>query len=76
MLKKPTGLLKDEEVRSHVEFLQEQAQGKLVVLDAAPTATAPLLAEDEVGQYGNDFYWRLNDVLYKFSSDAQTTITV
>jgi hypothetical protein len=76
MLKKPTGLLKDEEVRNHVEFLQEEAQGKIIALDAAPTATAPLLSENEWGQYGNDFWYRFNDVLYQFTSDDQITITV
>jgi hypothetical protein len=75
MLRKPTNEITDENVRSHLEFIQEEGQGKIIILSAAPTASEPLLDANEIGSYGNDIYWRIGQVIHKFSSDTQITIT-
>ena len=63
---------KQEEINQHIF---QEALGRIEVLSAAPTATAPILKEDEIGLYSNALYARKNDVIYSFSSDSQTTIT-
>jgi len=75
MLVKPVTHLQDEETRNHIEWIYEQAQGKVISLSAAPTATVPLLEADEVGKYGNDIYWRIGNTILKFSSDSQITVS-
>lgn len=75
MLIKPTGDIKDENIRTHIEHLQAEAQGNIIILSAAPTASAPLLQANEWGQYGNSFYCRVGQVIYVFASSSQITIT-
>ncbi len=73
--KRPTDLLKDEETREHIKELQESALGNIVQLEKAPTETSPLLEANTAGSFENDFYWRVGQVIYKFTSDEQITIT-
>jgi len=75
MIKKPSDDIQDFNLRSHIEFLQENTQGNALELSAAPTATEPLLEDKEVGQYGNDLYFRVGNTIYKLSSDEQITVS-
>lgn len=75
MLIRPTGDIKDDTTRQHIEHLQAEAQGNIIILSAVPTASAPLLQAGEIGQYGTSFYCRVGEVIYVFASSSQITIT-
>ena len=75
MINRPTDDLKENSIRAHIEHIQQEAQGNILILSAAPTASAPLLQDLEVGQYGTSFYWRVGSTIYVFASSSQITIT-
>ncbi len=75
MIPKPTGLIKDTEVKDHLEFIQDKAQGTILSLDAAPTATVPLLAANEAGVYSSVLYWRVADTILVFTPSSTITVT-
>lgn len=74
MLPRPTNDLKDSSVLAHIAHIQQEAMGNMITLSAAPSSTAPLLQDNEVGNYGNDIYWRIGNTIHKFSSDSQITV--
>ena len=72
--KRPTELLKDDEVREHIKDIQEEATGRVLELFAAPTASKPLLEDGERGIFNNELFSRVGNTIYKFSSDTQITL--
>ena len=75
MLKKNLELIKDNETRLAVEFLQENAIGKAIELSAVPTAAAPLLKDNEIGYYSNIVYFRIENKIYVITPSSVITIT-
>lgn len=72
---KPTLDIDDDIMRQHVESLQENSQKKLVGIDAAPTATDPLLDDGESGIVSGNLYWRDGNTIFVFTADSTITIT-
>ena len=75
MINRSTDDLKDYPTRAHVEHLQAEAQGNILILSAAPTSSASLLQNFETGQYGNDLWFRVGNNLYKITADQVIAIT-
>lgn len=75
MIKKPAGDIKDLVTREHIKFLQENLIGNPLSLDAAPTAAAPLLENNESGVYNNVYYKRVEGTIYVFNPSSTITIT-
>lgn len=75
MLNKDTTDIKEQVIKDHFDSINENAQGKVIELSAAPTASAPLLEAGEIGKFGNDIYERVENTILKFSSDDQIVIT-
>jgi len=74
MRKTDIGFL-DEKQSNLMRHVFNNAQGTVIDLDSAPSATSPLLKANEVGKYGTDLYWRIGNTIYKISSASQITIT-
>ena len=75
MVLRPIDDLNDEVVRNHVKDLQEGKQSNVIILDTAPTADAPLLADMEWGVYENNLYQRVGSTIYKYTPDDSITVT-
>jgi hypothetical protein len=80
MLKRNTQLLKDEETRLAVEFIQEESLGKAIELSAVPTTTSPLLNDGEWGVYkclggGGIIYFRTGMTIYVVTPSSAITVT-
>jgi len=73
--KRPTGDIENENTRLHIESVQEEAIGNPIILSAAPTATAPLLSANEVGQNGSDIFIRVGQKLFKLTAADVIDIT-
>ncbi len=73
-LKRDTTDIKEQVIKDHIDFIQGETQGNILVLGAAPTATEPLLEDGDRGKFGNDIYERVGSSILKFSSDSQITI--
>ena len=74
-VKKPTLDIEDRVTREHVESLQENSQGTIISLDAAPTASAPLIEDQEWGVYSNVLYQRVGDTILVFTPGSTITVT-
>jgi len=75
MIKKPTDRIKDADTRDHLDFIYQEGLGNAIELDAAPTATAPLLAADEIGIYSDKIYVRKSNKIFRLDPDSVITIT-
>jgi hypothetical protein len=75
MLRKPLNDIKDNILREHFNFLQQESQGKIIELGAAPTAGAPLLQDYEWGVYSNVLYQRVGNSIYSYTPTAVITVT-
>ena len=73
--KRPLEQIKDDEVREQLKEIQEEALGNALTLSSAPTAGTPLLEDNEVGQNGNDLWFRIGSNLYKITADEIIAIT-
>ena len=75
MIIKPADDIQDGILREHVRFLQENVQGNILSLSSAPTATEPLLQDNESGVYSNILYVRKVNKIYVFNPTSTITIT-
>lgn len=75
MLKRNTELIKDEEIRLAIKFIQEEALGKIIELSAVPVPTVPLLEDDTIGRYLNIIYIRKGMKVYVVTPSSVITIT-
>jgi hypothetical protein len=75
MLNKPTNDIKDESVKNHIEFLNQEAQGKIIELSDTPTSTVPLLEAGEWGVYSNVLYHRVGNTILVFTPGSTITVT-
>ena len=73
--KRPLGALENDETREHIKDIQEGALGNALPLSSAPTAAKPLLEDNEVGQNGNDVWFRIGSNLYKITATEVIAIT-
>ena len=73
--KRPTGDIKDELIRLHVEAIQEEGFGNVIALTAVPTATVPLLEDNQWGEYNNILYQRIRDTIFVFTPGSTITVT-
>ena len=67
--------IKDNDVREHVKELQEQATGRVIELSAAPTASVPLLEDNERGTFENIFYRRVASTILVFTPSSTISVT-
>lgn len=75
MITKPIDDIKDTILREHFNFLQENGQGLVLELEAAPTDTDPLLEDNESGLYSDVLYVRKSSTIYVFTPGSTITIT-
>ena len=75
VIEKPLSQIKDDFIKDVFQHVFLEAMGNIITLDAAPTATAPLLEAGEVGYYDSNLYWRVGDTVLRFAADSETTIT-
>ena len=75
MKETPVDFLKDPDQENLMKHIFREAQGNILELSTAPTASVPLLEPGQVGKYSNDIYWRVEKTIYKISSDSQITVT-
>ena len=75
MLKRNIELIKDDEVRHAIEFIQEEALGKIIELSAIPTAAEPLLEDDTIGRYLDKVYIRKGMRIYRIDPGLVITIS-
>jgi hypothetical protein len=67
--------IQDEVTRKAIEDVHSGAQGVSLELDAAPTATAPVLQDNERGIYSGALYERKGNTIYVFTPSSTITIT-
>jgi len=75
MAKRPTQDIADEILRYHVEDIQEGFQENYIELSAAPTASEPLLEDNENGTFENIYYKRVANTILVFTPSSTITIT-
>ena len=75
MLPKSTNLIQDAEVKDHIDFIHQEAQGKPIILSTAPTAAVPLLNADEWGVYGGLLYIRKANIIYVITPSSTITVS-
>ncbi|MEN6414373.1 MAG: hypothetical protein ABFC84_16670 [Veillonellales bacterium] len=75
MLEVSTNLVKDDETKNVLNHIFQEAQGKVLTLSAAPTATAPLLKDYEWGVYSNVLYQRVGSTILVFTPGSTVAIT-
>ena len=75
MIPKPLDQIANVELKDVLTYIQEEGQGRILVLASAPTSGTPLLQDNESGIYGTDLYIRKEGVIYKISPDATITIS-
>lgn len=73
--KRPSGDIEDEKMRLHVESIQEDALGNIIPLSAAPTATQPLLEDNQIGSFENILYFRKGSNIEVVTPSSTITIT-
>ena len=76
MIEKNLEPIKEIDTQDVFKHIFDNGQQNILALDAAPTATVPLIEPNQVGKYENDVYWRIGDTILKISSDSQITVTV
>lgn len=67
--------IQDEVTRKALENVHEGAQGVSLELDAAPTATSPILQDNERGIYSGALYERKGKTIYVFTPSSTITIS-
>ena len=75
MVKKYTGDIEDKVLRDHIDNINEEFSQNAIELSAAPTATEPLIDDNDSGIFGNALYVRKGSTIYVFNSDSQISIT-
>ena len=75
MVKKPTLDIEDIVLREHVESINDEFSENIIVLSAAPTATEPLLNDNQRGIFGTDVYIRKGVTIYVVAADSTITVT-
>ena len=72
-----TDRIKDDDTRETVEELDQEKQPNTIetALDAAPTASAPLLNANQSGHYDGKYYKRVGNTIYRFDPDETITVT-
>lgn len=73
--KRPSGDITDEKMRLHVESIQEDALGNIIPLSAAPTASAPLLEDNQIGSFENILYFRKGSNIEVVTPSSTIAIT-
>ena len=73
--KRPIDAIKDTEIREQFKEIQEGAIGNVLQLSAAPTASTPLLQDNEIGEISDKLYIRVQDKIYEITPSTVTTIT-
>ena len=68
--------IEDENVREAIKHIIREGQGKPLSLSSTPTATAPLLLDDQWGTDDNDDLWvRKGNKLRKYTPDETIDVT-
>lgn len=75
MLKKSTDRIKDADVKDQIDFIQQEALGNVITLGAIPTATEPLLENDQIGLFSDKLYIRKTGKVYRIDPGLVITIT-
>ncbi len=75
MTKRPTGDIKETDLRLHIESLQEESLENILTLAKAPTASTPLLLDKQVGKNGSDLYFRVGKIIFKVTATSTITVT-
>jgi hypothetical protein len=76
MIPKSTDRIKDFDTRDLFDYLLQEGTGQYLILDAVPTATAPLLQDGERGIDTSDDIWiRRNNKLYQITPTSVINIT-
>ena len=76
MLQLPYNQITDDNIRSQLEHIYQNAQGVVIILSAVPTATEPLLSANEWGVYSNVLYYRIsNATILAFTPSSTITVT-
>lgn len=55
------------ELRRLYEYLMDEAPGRPITLQAAPTTAGGELKENQRGIFGSDLYMNINGTTYRFS---------
>ena len=64
MLTKPLNDVTDKTLQEHLRHVQEEGQGKVINLDAAPTTAGGELSPGEIGHNGTTLYLNINGTIY------------
>ena len=64
MIRKPD---LNSEPNGFEQFVYDNAQQRIQILDAAPTAAEPLIKEGNFGYFNNKIYWVINGTLKEFA---------
>jgi len=75
MIRKPILGEVSPEVKDLFDHTFEEAQGKVLTLSAAPTATAPLLQSGEWGVYSNVLYHRVESTIMVFTPGSTISVS-
>ncbi len=67
--------IKDAEVREQIKELQEEALGNIIQLEKAPTASAPLIEANTIGEFEDKLYFRIGQTILVFTTSSTITIT-
>ena len=68
-------LIKDDETREQIKSLQEEALGNIISLSTTPTAAAPQIEANELGDDGTDLWIRVGNTLLQITPTSRITIT-
>jgi hypothetical protein len=75
MIPKPLDKIADVELRDVLTHIQEESLGRALELSAAPSASAPLLQDNEVGKYNNKYYRRIGSQIFEVTPSSVINIT-
>lgn len=75
MVQRATGDIDNNILKDHVESLQQEKQENIIILSAAPTATEPLLEDNQHGVFGGVKYERKANTIYVYTPSSTITIT-
>ena len=72
---KPTNNVKDNEIREVLDYLLQEAKGDDLELSDTPTASSPLLQDNQNGVKDNVLYKRKGSKIYVFTPSSTIDIT-
>jgi hypothetical protein len=75
MPKRSTLDIEDDVLRQHFDNINSDFMENVIALSVVPTASEPLLLDNQAGIYSNTLYKRKGSTIYVFNSDSQITIT-